>query len=76
MRLAPPAHEAMKTATSTRIHRRVALLLNWRMRGYFKPPYGLVDDEELLRTGSATFLSGDGRQVVAQRNELLLLFDA
>ena len=53
--------------------RRVALLLNWRGKGYARPHYGLVDDEELFRTGKSTFLSTDGRQLSATRAELLLL---
>lgn len=52
---------------------RVALLLSWRGKGYSRPHYGLVDDEELLRTGKSTFLSTDGRQLPATRADLLLL---
>lgn len=53
--------------------RRVALLLNWRSKGYARPHYGLVDDEELLRTGKSTFLGTDGQRLSATRNDLLLL---
>jgi hypothetical protein len=52
---------------------RVALLLNWRGKGYTRPHYGLVDDEELLRTGKSTFLSTDGRKLTATPADLLLL---
>ncbi len=55
---------------------RVALLLNWRNKGYGRPLYGLIDDEELLRTGASTFLCADGRQLRATPNDLLLLQDA
>lgn len=55
---------------------RVALLLQWRDRGYLRPPYGLVDDEELLRTGRSTFLGTDGRTLLAHRDDLLLLLQA
>ena len=52
---------------------RMALLLAWRSKGYTRPHYGLVDDEELLRTGRAIFLSTDGQQLAATRHDLLLL---
>ena len=52
---------------------RMALLLAWRSYGYARPRYGLVDDEELLRTGKSTFLCTDGRALPATRNDLLLL---
>ena len=52
---------------------RVALLLNWRGKGCSRPYYGLVDDEELLRTGKSIFLSTDGRQLLATCADLLLL---
>ena len=52
---------------------RVALLLQWRNRGYSRPSYGLVDDEELLRTGRAIFLGTDGQQLPTTRDDLLLL---
>jgi hypothetical protein len=52
---------------------RMALLLNWRNTGYSRPHYGLVDDEELLRTGKSTFLGTDGRALRASRDDLLLL---
>ena len=55
---------------------RVALLLNWRSKGCGRPHYGLIDDEELLRTGVTTFLSADGRQLRAGRSDLLLLQEA
>ena len=51
----------------------MALLLNWRNRGYSRPHYGLVNDEELLRTGRSTFLSADGKQISVRRGDLLLL---
>ncbi len=52
---------------------RVALLLAWRSKGFTRPRYGLVDDEELLRTGRSTFLSTDGQQLSTTLQELLLL---
>ena len=52
---------------------RMALLLAWRSKGYSRPHYGLVDDEELLRTGTATFLSTDGQLLPATLQDLLLL---
>ncbi len=45
----------------------------WRSRGFPRPRYGLVDDEELLRLGSATFITGDGQRLVVTRQELLML---
>lgn len=63
----------MTIAQTIQPQRRVALLLNWRCYGYARPHYGLVDDEELLRTGRATFLSTDGRQHFATSADLLLL---
>ena len=52
---------------------RVALLLNWRDKGCSRPYYGLVDDEELSRTGKSIFLSTDGRRLPVMRADLLLL---
>ena len=66
----------MKTPPAVQKQLRVALLLNWRSKGYSRPHYGLVDDEELLRTGKSTFLSTDGKQLVATRADLLLLQQA
>jgi hypothetical protein len=63
----------MTTAQANHPQRRVALLLNWRSKGYARPHYGLVDDEELLRTGKSIFLSTDGRLLSATRDDLLLL---
>lgn len=65
----------MTTASTAQKQLRVALLLNWRGKGYSRPHYGLVDDEELLRKGETTFLSTDGRQLTATPTELLLLQD-
>lgn len=65
----------MTTAQSIQPQRRMALLLNWRNNGFARPHYGLVDDEELLRTGRALFLSTDGRLLPVTRNDLLLLHD-
>lgn len=66
----------MTIAQAIQPQRRVALLLNWRSKGYARPHYGLVDDEELLRTGRAIFLSTDGRLLLATRGDLLLLQEA
>ena len=66
----------MKTTPAVQKQLRVALLLNWRSKGYSRPHYGLVDDEELLRTGKSTFLSTDGKQLSATRADLLLLQQA
>lgn len=66
----------MTNAQTNHPQRRVALLLNWRSKGYARPHYGLVDDEELLRTGRAIFLSTDGRLLSATRDDLLLLQEA
>lgn len=55
---------------------RMALLLNWRNKGYARPHYGLIDDEELLRTGKSIFLSTDGRQLTATLADLMLLPNA
>lgn len=63
----------MKMNSTKQKELRVALLLNWRSKGYARPHYGLVNDEELLRTGTSTFLSADGRQLAATRADLLLL---
>lgn len=63
----------MAIASTAQKQRRVALLLNWRGKGLSRPHYGLVDDEELLRTGKSTFLSADGRQLTATPADLLLL---
>jgi len=63
----------MRIAQAIQKELRMALLLNWRNRGYSRPHYGLVDDEELLRTGRSTFLSADGKQMSARRDDLLLL---
>jgi len=52
---------------------RMALLLPWRSRGFQRPRYGLVDDEELLLRGSALFVTCDGHHLRATRQELLLL---
>lgn len=52
---------------------RMALLLHWRSRGYLRPRYGLVDDEELLRLGTAAFNTRDGESLLVTRQELLLL---
>ena len=52
---------------------RVALLLAWRSKGFTRPRYGLVDDEELLRTGRSIFLSADGLRLSATLQDLLLL---
>lgn len=68
----PPRTDMTMTPTRQR-ELRVALLLNWRGKGYSRPHYGLVDDEELLRTGKSIFLSTDGRQLPAIRADLLLL---
>ncbi len=62
-----------RTSPATQTVLRMALLLNWRERGYARPHYGLVNDEELLRTGTAMFLTADGKQVMARRKDLLLL---
>ena len=66
----------MTLAQTHHPQRRVALLLNWRNKGFARPHYGLVDDEELLRTGKSIFLSTDGRLLSATRDDLLLLQDA
>ena len=66
----------MTIQTSIRKPMRVALLLQWRSRGYSRPSYGLVDDEELLRTGQSIFLGTDGRELPATRDDLLLLQQA
>ena len=63
----------MNTIDRREALQRVALLLNWRSKGYARPHYGLVDDEELLRTGKSIFLSADGKRLSATRNDLLLL---
>lgn len=63
----------MTIAQTVPKQQRVALLLNWRSNGYARPHYGLVDDEELLRTGKSIFLSADGQRLPATRNDLLLL---
>ena len=63
----------MAIIPTTQKQLRMALLLNWRDRGYSRPRYGLVDDEELLRVGRSTFLSTDGQQLFARRDDLLLL---
>lgn len=63
----------MKITSTTQKPLRMALLLAWRSKGFARPRYGLVDDEELLRTGKANFLCTDGRMLLAMRNELLLL---
>lgn len=55
---------------------RMALLLPWRSRGFQRPRYGLVDDEELLLRGSALFVTCDGHHLRATRQELLLLEQA
>ncbi|MBL8513716.1 MAG: hypothetical protein JNJ55_06965 [Betaproteobacteria bacterium] len=52
---------------------RMALLLDWRGRGYAKPKYGLIDDELLLRKGVAPFLATDGQQLLARKDDLVLL---
>jgi len=52
---------------------RMALLLTWSKQGYTRPHYGLVDGEELTLTGRSTFVSTDGRHVLATRKDLLLL---
>ena len=52
---------------------RVALLLAWRSKGFARPRYGLVDDEELLRTGTAIFLTADGLRMHTTLQDLLLL---
>jgi hypothetical protein len=52
---------------------RMALLLNWRGKGYARPKYGLVDDELLLRKGSAPFIATDGQRLTALRSDLVLL---
>lgn len=52
---------------------RIALLLAWRNKGYSQPRYGLVDDEELLLTGRASFLGTDGLRVAVIPGDLLLL---
>lgn len=51
----------------------MALLLAWRSKGFTRPRYGLVDDEELLRTGRSTFLSTDGQWLSTTLQDLLLL---
>jgi hypothetical protein len=51
----------------------MALLLHWRSRGFLRPRYGLVDDEELLRVGSTALVCGDGQRLAVTRQELLLL---
>jgi hypothetical protein len=63
----------MTTAQMSPPGLRMALLLNWRNKGYARPHYGLVDDEELLRTGKSLFLSTDGQRLPATRDDLLLL---
>ncbi len=70
------ARNKMTVNSPVRKPMRMALLLNWRSKGYFRPHYGLVDDEELLRTGISTFLSTDGRHLPATSHELLLLQEA
>jgi hypothetical protein len=57
----------------TRKPMRLALLLEWRSRGFTRPRYGLVDDDELLLTGKSIFLSTDGQSLPVIRRELLLL---
>lgn len=52
---------------------RMALLLHWRSLGYLRPRYGLVDDEELFRVGTAALVCGDGEKLAVTRQELLLL---
>jgi hypothetical protein len=52
---------------------RMALLLDWRGKGYGMPKYGLVDDEVLMRKGSAPFIATDGQRLTARRDDLLLL---
>jgi len=55
---------------------RMALLLAWRSKGFTRPRYGLVDDEELLRTGRSSFLMTDGERLHATPQDLLLLHSA
>jgi hypothetical protein len=52
---------------------RMALMVAWRSKGLSRPRYGLVDDEELMRTGKANFLCTDGQQMPATLHDLLLL---
>jgi len=52
---------------------KMALLLAWRHRGFMRPRYGLVDNDELLQRGSTTFITCDGHRLQATRQELLLI---
>jgi hypothetical protein len=52
---------------------RMALLLDWRGKGYAMPKYGLVDDALLLRKGSAPFIATDGQRLTARRDDLVML---
>jgi hypothetical protein len=62
-----------KRISSMQKPRRMALLIQWRDKGYTRPCYGIVDDDELFLTGSSTFLGTDGKQLIATPNDLLLL---
>ena len=52
---------------------RMAFLLDWRNKGFSRPRYGLIDDEELLRTGTTMLYMTNGERVVTRRQEILLL---
>lgn len=54
-------------------HLKIALLLAWRSKGFSRPRYGLVNEEELQRTGRSTFHTPDGHQLRTTVKELLLL---
>ena len=74
-RESPRATMTPKSSTKSTMQKplRVALLLAWRDKGFSRPRYGQVDDEELLRTGRSNFLCTDGRTLLVTRNDLLLL---
>jgi hypothetical protein len=52
---------------------KMALLLPWRNRGFLRPRYGLVDDDELSQRGSTMFITCDGLRLRATRQELMLI---
>ena len=63
----------MQRPSTERKAMRMAFLLDWRNKGFSRPRYGLIDDEELLRVGTTMLLMTNGERVVTRRQELLLL---
>ncbi|MEP7155674.1 MAG: hypothetical protein ABI905_07855 [Betaproteobacteria bacterium] len=68
-----PGAITRNTRAPAQPHLKIALLLAWRSKGFSRPRYGLVNDEELQRTGRSIFLTPDGHQLRTTLTDLLLL---